>query len=288
MPSILPRSYLFVPANRPERFSKACATHAGAVIIDLEDAVAADDKASARAALAAWLNPCTPVLVRINSADSRWFRDDLALCGLAGVAGIVLPKAERVTDVASVARAAAANSIILPLIESALGMSNAAALARAPRVQRLVFGSIDFQLDLGIDGDDQELLYFRSQLVLLSRLAGIAPPVDGVSTAIDDLEQLRSDSERARRLGFAAKLCIHPKQVDIVNQAFMPNDVSVRWATRVLAAASGAGGGAIAVDGMMVDRPVLRKAMDILEAAGGPAAGGSTIHPPQENTHAPS
>src|SRR5690606_15765807 len=121
------------------------------------------------------------------------------------VRGIVLPKAERVEEIAHVQHAGA--ELILPLIESAQGFCNVPALAQAPQVQRLVFGSIDFQLDLGIEGDNEELLYFRSQLVLASRLAGIQPPVDGVSTVIDDLEQVRTDAMRARRLGFGGKLC---------------------------------------------------------------------------------
>ncbi|MFC3107760.1 HpcH/HpaI aldolase/citrate lyase family protein [Undibacterium arcticum] len=263
MQPLTPRSYLFVPGNRPERFGKACAAGAGAVIVDLEDAVPPAEKAAARASVAAWLAIDKPALIRINSADTEWFHDDLALCRLPGVAGIVLPKAERVDDIASVERAGAA--FILPLIESAQGFWNVKALSQAPRVQRLVFGSIDFQLDLGINGDNEELLYFRSQLVLVSRIAGIQAPVDGVSTAIDDHEQLRSDTLRARRLGFGAKLCIHPKQVGQVNEGFSPNKSDVAWARRVLEAASTAQGAAVAVDGKMVDRPVIHKAQEILD-----------------------
>ncbi|MGB7191871.1 MAG: CoA ester lyase [Collimonas pratensis] len=262
MQPLTPRSYLFVPGNRPERFAKACAAGAGAVIVDLEDAVPPAEKVAARASVAAWLLSDNPVLIRINSADTEWFRDDLALCRLPGVAGIVLPKAERVTDLARVGRAGGIS--ILPLIESAQGFWNVKALSQAPRVQRLVFGSIDFQLDLGIDGDNEELLYFRSQLVLVSRVAGIQSPVDGVSTVIDDHEQLRSDTLRARRLGFGAKLCIHPRQVAQVNEGFSPDESDIAWAKRVLEAASTAEGAAVAVDGKMVDRPVILKAQEIL------------------------
>ena len=167
------------------------------------------------------------------------------------------------TDLARVERAGGIS--ILPLIESAQGFWNVKALSQAPRGQRLVFGSIDFQLDLGINGDNEELLYFRSQLVLVSRIAGIQSPVDGVSTAIDDHEQLRSDTLRARRLGFGGKLCIHPKQVGQVNEAFRPGQNDVAWARRVLEAASTAQGAAVAVDGKMVDRPVILKAQEILD-----------------------
>ena len=262
----VPRSYLFVPGDRPERFAKACASGAHAVIVDLEDAVAPENKAAARAAVAAWLHPDHPVIVRINAADTEWFREDCALAGRPGVAGILLPKAERLEDIAAL-RAAGA-PMVLPLIETAAGYDQARTLAGAAGVQRLVFGSIDFQLDLGITGEDEALLAFRSGLVLASRLAGIAAPVDGVSTALDDPARLAADAARARQLGFGGKLCIHPKQVQGVNAAFSPSEAEVSWAKRVLEAAGSANGAAIAVDGKMVDRPVLLRARAILDEAG--------------------
>lgn len=266
MQSAIARSYLFVPGNRPERFAKACAAGADEVIVDLEDAVSPADKDAARAAVTAWLSPEHPVLLRINGADTQWFEQDLALCGQPGIAAVILPKAEHLDQIRMVA-AAAPGIAVLPLIETARGFWNAHSVAQAGSVQRLVFGSIDFQLDMGIDGDDLELLYFRSQLVLLSRIAGIQPPVDGVTTAIDDAAQIRTDAQRARRLGFKGKLCIHPRQVDIVNQCFSPSDESVAWAKKVLAAAEAAKGAAVAMDGKMIDFPVIRKAMEIADAA---------------------
>jgi citrate lyase subunit beta/citryl-CoA lyase len=262
---MLSRSYLFVPGHRPDRFDKACAAGADQVIIDLEDAVPPADKAKARDAVAAWLSPAHPVLVRINGADSEWFREDVALCGKPGVAGIVLPKAEREADLAALAAAGA--QAILPLVESALGLWNCAALARMPRVERLVFGSIDFSLDLGIREGFEQLLYARSQLVLASRVAGIAAPVDGVTTSFDDPGAVRDDTLRARALGFGAKLCIHPKQVAPVNDAFAPTSEELAWATRVVAANDAAQGGAVAVDGKMVDRPVVLIAQQMLDEA---------------------
>jgi citrate lyase subunit beta/citryl-CoA lyase len=266
MHSPAPRSYLFVPGNRPDRFAKACAAGADAVIIDLEDAVPPLEKAAARAAIAAWLSPTQPVLVRVNSADSEWFREDVELCRTPGVAGIVLPKAERVEEIILLGEHVGLDTPVLPLIETAQGIWNAHALAQTRRVQRLLFGSIDFQLDLRITGEAEELLYFRSQLVLVSRVAGIQSPVDGVCQAIDAPEQLRADSLRARRLGFGGKLCIHPKQAAYVNECFSPSSEEVAWATRVLEAASTADGAAVAVDGKMVDRPVMLKAQEILKA----------------------
>jgi citrate lyase subunit beta/citryl-CoA lyase len=262
---MLARSYLFVPGNRPERFDKACAAGADAVIVDLEDAVPAAGKVAAREALAAWLSPRQPVLVRINGFDTEWFEDDLALCARAGVAGIVLPKAEHDASLAKLAAAGAA--AILPLIESGLGLWNAAALARMPRVQRLVFGSIDFSLDMGIQEGHETLLYARSQLVLASRVAGVSAPVDGVTTTFDEPESVHADTLRARALGFGGKLCIHPKQVAPVHEAFAPTAEEVAWAGRVVAAAEAAQGGAVALDGKMVDRPVILIAQQMLEEA---------------------
>ncbi|MBD8529284.1 MULTISPECIES: CoA ester lyase [unclassified Massilia] len=265
MTSAPARSYLFVPANRPEMFDKACKAGADAVIVDLEDAVPFADKAMARAALAAWLSPAHPVLVRINGADSAWFDEDLALCGAPGVAGVVLSKAERADDVARVHAAGAA--AILPLIESAAGFDNVRAIAAVPGVGRLVFGSIDFGLDLGIRGEREELLFFRSQLVLASRLAGLAAPVDGVTTAIGDAARLDADTLHARQMGFGGKLCIHPKQVPGVNRCFSPGEEELAWARRVLAAAAASEGAAVALDGKMIDRPVILRAQRLLDEA---------------------
>ncbi|HWS76510.1 MAG TPA: CoA ester lyase [Quisquiliibacterium sp.] len=268
------RSYLFAPGSRPERFAKALEAGADAVILDLEDAVGLADKAAARDAIAGWLSPRHPVLVRINGSDTPWFEDDLAVCALPGVSGVVLPKAERPEQVAAVVARVGAAVPVLPLIETAAGIWNAHAVAIAPRVQRLLFGSIDFQVDLGIDGEGEELLHFRSQLVLVSRVAGLQSPVDGVCTAIDDPERISAEAHRARRLGFGAKLCIHPKQVGPVRDCWRPTQEQVDWARRVVAADAASGGAAVALDGKMVDRPVLLKAREILAGAGaGDAAG---------------
>jgi len=257
-----PVSYLFVPATRPERFDKALAAGADRVIIDLEDAVAPEDKNSARAALAAWLTKDKSVAIRINSADTSWFADDLALCAREGVAEIILPKAGDVADVKKVV-AAGAKAIKL-LIESAQGIKYIDQLAQQERVTRLIFGSIDFCVDMGIEGDDRELDYFRSQIVLASRLAELAPPVDGVTTAIEDVGILEADTLRGKRFGFGAKLCIHPKQVATVNAAYRPSVDELAWARRVIEAAGSAGGAAVQVDGRMVDKPVLIRAERLL------------------------
>ena len=262
--SLPPRTLLFVPGNRPDRFDKATACGADAVILDLEDAVAPDAKAQARDAIANWLSPERAVLVRVNGAETPWFQDDIAMALAPGVAGIVLPKAEKMEQ-GFIAACVAAQKPILPMIESAVGLSNVGLIALAAGVQRLIFGSLDFQQDLGVDGDDLELLAYRSQLVLISRLAGLAAPVDGVSTVLHDPESLRASALRARRQGFGGKLCIHPAQVGVVNAAFAPSERELSWARQVLEAAARSHGAAVAVNGAMVDRPLILKARAILD-----------------------
>jgi len=263
-----PRSYLFVPGDRPERFAKALASGADAVIVDLEDAVAPANKNAARDAVAGALDATQPIVLRINGADTAWFADDARLAAHPGVAAVMLPKAASADPVAAL-RAASGGKPVLALVESAAGMSNVAALAATPGVARLVFGSIDFQLDLDIADDDLALLAFRSQLVLASRVANLPAPVDGVTTTLDDAVRIELEALRARSLGFGAKLCIHPRQVAIVNSAFSPAEAELAWAQRVVDAAAAADGAAVAVDGKMVDAPVLSRARRLLASRRG-------------------
>ena len=262
------RSFLFVPGDRPERFGKALAAGADQVILDLEDAVAPARKEEARAAIAAWLPTAPqPVLLRVNAAGSAGFAADLAICAHSNVAGIMIPKAEAV-DALAEAHRAAPKAALLPLIESARGLRAAEALAAAPGVVRLVFGSVDFQLDLGIPEEGAPLAMFRSELVYASRLGGAAPPVDGVTVALDNQAQLQSDTARARAFGFGGKLCIHPRQVEAVNAGFEPSEREIAWARRIMDAVASADSAAVAVDGELVDRPVILKAQSILGRAG--------------------
>ncbi|MCG7362386.1 CoA ester lyase [Roseomonas sp. ACRSG] len=262
------RSFLFVPGDRPERFGKALAAGADQVIIDLEDAVAPGRKEEARTAIAAWLPTAPrPVLLRVNAADSPYLEADLALVAHASVGGILLPKAESPAALARLHQAAP-QAALIPLVETARGLAEAAALAAAPGVVRLAFGSVDFQLDLGIPAEGAPLAAFRSQLVFASRLGGAASPVDGVTAALDNAELLAADTARARAFGFGGKLCIHPKQVEAVNAGFMPSESEIAWARRIVEAATGgADNAALAVEGEMVDRPVILKAQAILARA---------------------
>lgn len=262
---MLARSFLFVPGDRPERFAKAVAAGADVVIIDLEDAVAPAHKAQARAAVDDWLRSGGQAWVRVNAADTAHYAEDLTLLGAPGLLGVCLPKAGDGATLAQLAERLPAGLMILPIVESARGVWNAAEIAAAPRVLRLAFGSVDFQHDCGILGDGLELLYARSRLVLASAMAGIEPPVDGVTLDLNSQPALLADVEQARQLGFAGKLCVHPKQVPGINQGFAPSAEERAWAERVVAAADAQPGvGAVSLDGRLIDAPVVLRARRML------------------------
>ncbi|MET3918393.1 citrate lyase subunit beta/citryl-CoA lyase [Variovorax sp. OAS795] len=260
------RTFLFVPGDRPERFDKGFGSSADALILDLEDAVLPEKKTTARALVASWLHPDRPVWIRCNAAGTPWFAQDMELAALPGIAGVMLPKAEAIPGGLAELSARLALPII-PLIETAEGLHRALDTARCAGVLRLAFGSIDFQVDLGLDGEDDALLFARSQLVMVSRLAQIGRPLDGVTADVRNQELLRSETLRARRLGFGGKLCIHPGQVATVHECLAPSSEQRAWAERVLAAVREGAPGATTVDGKLVDLPVVKKAEQIAAMA---------------------
>lgn len=262
------RTFLFVPGDRPERFAKAAASGADAVIIDLEDAVLPEGKASARAAAHAYLCNGGQALLRINAPDTRWFEDDLSLCTALGVLGVICPKAERPADLIRIGGYLRPGAALLPLIETAKGMRDVHAIAATQDVGRLLFGSIDLSLDLDLvpSEDEHELSCYRAQLVLASRAAGLAAPVDGVFLDLRDEAALARAALAARRGGFGAKLCLHPAQIATVRSAFTPDAEELAWARRVLDAASNKNG-AFLFEGRMVDAPVLARARRLVAAA---------------------
>ncbi|HTE45784.1 MAG TPA: CoA ester lyase [Gemmatimonadaceae bacterium] len=259
------RSWLFVPANRHERFAKAATSGADRVIIDLEDAVGPGDKVSARNSLAGAPIPSNiPVYVRVNSVTTPWFMDDVAAAATLAITGVLLPKADTAADVERVAARLPPTQHIVPIIETALGAWNVLEVARATRVERLVFGALDFQLDTGMLDDGDTFASVRSSITLASKIAGIAPPIDAVTLAIDDDTLLAHDSDRSRRFGFGGKLCIHPKQLPVTNAAFRPSDADVVWARGLLAERATRPGDAVfSYRGTMVDRPVIERAKRI-------------------------
>ncbi|MCG8382667.1 MAG: CoA ester lyase [Gammaproteobacteria bacterium] len=262
------RSYLFVPGDRPERFDKALNAGADAIILDLEDAVSDSVKDTARDVVLGWISPKHPAYIRVNGSDSPWHADDI--CAFAkhpGVRGLVLPMAEDRTAIETISSQLAEGADLIPIAETARAIWKIDDIAQTKGVTRIAFGSIDFQGDTGSTAseNEEELLYARSRIVIASKIAGIQAPVDGVTVALDDSHRLEADTQRAKRFGFTAKLCIHPKQIQTVNQLFSPSKEDIGWAHGVLAAVDAASdSGSIRWQGQMVDKPVIERARQII------------------------
>lgn len=267
------RSFLFVPGDRPERFAKALRSAADLVIIDLEDAVAPDRKADARQAIhALWptLDAADRgrLLLRSNPVGTAQWDADLDLLHTLhrqGLLALMLPKAESGDTLHTLGRQLPGLPL-LPLIESAVGFAHLSAIAAAPQVARLALGHLDLQadLDMACGPEEAELAPARWALVTASRCQQLPPPVDGVTAGVDTTETLVRDTRRSKRFGFGGKMCIHPRQIDAVHQTFRASPAEQAWAERVLAAVQQTAGGAIQVDGAMVDAPVIRLAERIL------------------------
>ena len=265
------RAALFVPATRPERFAKALAAGAEAVIIDLEDAVehALKDQAREHLRQFALEHPDAALLVRVNGAATTWFERDLEVClALPSVQGIVLPKAESAQQVQ---RVASTGKPVLPIVESARGVLALNEMAAVPGVQRLSFGSLDLMLEMGSVPDTAGarvlLDHIRSQLLLCSAAHGLQAPLDGVYPNFADLDGLSALACQVRDMGFGGMLCIHPKQIPVIQSAFAPSEADRQWAQRVVETAESTGTLAFQVDGKMVDAPVIERARRILASA---------------------
>lgn len=263
-----PITYLFVPADRPERFAKALASGADRVIIDLEDAVLDDNKSTARDAIRTAEIDWQRIVVRINDVTSSHFTADAALLREVPANTVMVPKANSASTLQQVAEALGGDRQLLPQIESVEGLFAMPELLAREDVARLIFGHLDFALDLGSGRDQQAMLYTRSQIVLHSRFAGKAPPVDSVTPDFRNEAACRLDAEAAHNLGFGGKLLIHPAQVGPVRSVFAPSDEDLAWARRVIAAVEEGGRGAVAVDGEMVDKPVEEAARRLLRRVG--------------------
>ncbi|MCC2597184.1 CoA ester lyase [Pusillimonas sp. MFBS29] len=256
------RSLLFVPGDRPDRFDKAVASGAHQVVLDLEDAVAPASKDQARTMVREWLAAGNQAAVRINAVDTPWHEDDLQMLKAFPSAVVMLAKADDI----SLARASDAlpGHQFIALLETVAGYVKLSELCAVTGLKRIAFGSIDFSVDSGIADEGEALTAVRTQIVLASRYAGLAAPIDGVSTEFTDEQCMRADALRSRSLGFGGKLCIHPRQTAAVNNAYLPTAEEVDWARRVLQAFESSGGGATALDGKMIDKPVVDHARQVL------------------------
>ncbi len=280
------RSHLFVPGGDERLLPKVFDAGADAVVIDLEDAVAAPRKAGARRLVSATLRARGRVgvgplvFVRINSVESGLWRDDLEAVVGPGLDGVRISKCESAGDVMMVDGVLSSLETdrglpplalaVAPTIESARALLASAAIAASPRVLALAFGATDFLADVhaGADAGELETLYARSHLVAVSRAAGIQPPIASVHTRLDDLDGLRRTTEAARRLGMFGRSCIHPTQLAVVHDVFTPRDDEVAGARALLAEAARAGKAAFArADGQFVDRAVVARAAAVVALA---------------------
>ncbi len=221
--------------------------------------------------------------VRVNSLGTQWCHGDFVAVASAGVDGIVLPKVESASDLKTAEwllksleheRGLPEGGIdLIPIIETALGFSNIASIARAgTRARRLAFGAGDFTLDVGMtwSADETELLPYRTAFVVESRAAGLEPPIDTVWVALKDGDGFRRSVQRAKDLGFQGKMCIHPDQVPVVNDCFCPSEAELAHARRVIEAFAEAernGLAAIQIDGKFVDYPIVYLAQRLVARA---------------------
>jgi citrate lyase beta subunit len=265
------RSLLFVPGNDGHKLEKALSAGADAVVADLEDAVPAAEKETARKLVAeVFAGPRTAslVAVRVNGAGTAFWDDDLRALAPLPLDVLVLPKATP----GAVAELPEEGPPVLAIVESARGLKHAYETASAPRVAALALGAVDLGLELGLEPrpDGQEVLLARSQLVLDSAAAGIRAPFDLVHLDTRDVDGLERECRLARSLGFRGKLCIHPAQVEIVNRVFSPQEKEIEHARRIVDVyerSAAEGRGAVALDGQMVDLPVVERARQVLAQA---------------------
>lgn len=271
------RSLLFVPGTSPDRFSKALASGADAVLIDLEDAVDGSRKAEARASVAAWLK-ATPAshtarFVRVNAPGTAFQDADLKwLSEVAGrIDGVVVPKVEAATHIEHVA-GIAPHRRVLPMFETARAILDASAIVRARAdIPALIFGAEDLTAQLGIPRtvNGEELVLARSQVVLAAATIG-ADAIDAVFVDLSATGDLQEDCLRARGVGFRGKTAIHPNQVAVINEVFSPSADEVARARRLIeadAAARAAGQGAFRFENRMVDQPIVTRARRVVELA---------------------
>ena len=268
-----PLTSLYVPGDRSDRFSKALTSDADEVILDLEDAVAPGHKAEARQAVATFLGDRHPksVQVRINGLESPWGLDDLgAVVSQPGLAGIRLPKVEAPETIRRVAEQLPVNRSIgiHLLIETALGVEDAFELAKAdPRVASIALGEADLRSDLNVS-DERGLTWARGRIVVAARAAGLQAPQMSVFADLADDNGLAASCREGRAFGFLGRAAIHPRQVPIIESAFMPTPAEVADAERLLddlAAALEAGHGAYVLpDGRFVDQAMAGRARTVV------------------------
>lgn len=270
------RSLLFVPGNRPERYHKAISSGADSVCIDLEDAVAPHQKDIARRALLQELSSGKlngNIGIRINPVDSRDGLFDLNLLVQMSDLGrlpdfILLPKATSSSHVEMISSIVAPGKAgIIPLIESSRGLNACHELAQAEGVVALMFGGADFSVDIRAKFVWNALVFARQKIVAAAALGKI-PAIDVPFIHVDDPAGLARETSQCIESGFSCKAAIHPAQIRIIHDAFAPTEEELAYANRVMKAMNEANGGAIVVDGKLVDAPIVESARRVLVLSG--------------------
>lgn len=263
-------TWLFVPATRIDRVSKAFASSADAVIVDLEDAVAAEDKAPARKALQEYYDSADyqPVWVRINQAGSDDFAKDIKACEkMPNLAGVILPKAKQATDIEYIHHLTGLS--VIALIENAIGLHQVDAMAEASGLIAFSYGFLDLCNDLGAQvgtpAADFVANQIRYQLILTSKINQLSPPIDTVYPDFNDAKGLSARVQLWSQMGMSGMLCIHPKQVAVVQNALQPTDAEIEFARRVVEEYEHSGQAVFKVDGEMVDAPVIQRCQQLLD-----------------------
>ena len=252
---------LFVPATRPERFAKAAASGADAIILDLEDAVDPSDKSEARRNVAKSIGLGSDVILRINATGTQWHDEDLRAGREAGVQAIMLAKAERVEDLA---RAHQATGLpVIALIETLAALDQLGALAAAPGVIQMAFGTMDMAAELGCTPMSSVMAPIRLQILAASVRAGIAAPLEGVSLLLTEADVLQKEAAAIAANGFAGRLLIHPAQIEPTAKGLAPTFEELTLARKIGAST----GAAVRVEGRMVDRPVRLNAERLIARA---------------------
>jgi (S)-citramalyl-CoA lyase len=260
------QSLLFVPGNRPERFSKALASGADCVCIDLEDAVPADEKAVAREAAIAAAKDDKRLAIRINAVSTRAGLADLLALAEAPTrpALLLVPMVEAAAEIAIVRSVLADPAIeFIPLIETVVGLNNAGAIAAEAGVAALMLGGADFSAQLGVTLSWEPLLVARSQLVMAAAGAG-KRAIDVPFIHLDDEAGLVEEAGRAKALGFAAKAAIHPAQIAPIHSVFRPTADEIAEAMAAELAFAEANGAAVRFKGKMLEAPVMARYRQIL------------------------
>jgi citrate lyase beta subunit len=263
------RSLLFAPGSDGRKLAKALSSGADAVVCDLEDAVAPPDKEAARDVVAEALAGAAvdgPArLVRVNAVGTPWHEGDVALALASRVDALVLPK----SSPEAVDSLGPEGPPVVAIVETAMGLRQAFEIVSQPRVAALILGAVDLGAEVGLEPrpDAQEILYARSKVAIDSAAAGLRGPFDVVHLDFGDEAGLEEQCRLARALGFRGKACIHPAQVDTINRVFAPSEGEVEWARGIVQAFEGQSEGVMAVNGTMVDRPVVERARRILEEA---------------------